>query len=177
MQFHEYATEINDSLSEILQSDVDASIKLIHNAKKVIIIGNGGSAAIASHMQSDLVKACGIQAMCFYDTPLLTAMSNDYGYSDAYYRQIDLWGNEGDVLIAISSSGQSQSILYSVARAKVLKLDVITLSGFKEDNPLRSKGNVNFYIPSSDYGYVEMAHSIVCHYITDELQKVFKSKG
>jgi D-sedoheptulose 7-phosphate isomerase len=170
MNFHEYVTEIHDNLCEILQSDIDTSIRLIRNAHKVIIIGNGGSAAIASHMQNDLVKACGIRAMCFYDTPLLTAMSNDHGYNDAYYRQIDLWGDSGDVLVAISSSGQSQSILWPVARSKVLGVKVITLSGFKEDNPLCTKGDVNFYIPSCDYGYVEMTHSIITHYITDRLK-------
>lgn len=170
MQFHEYVTEIKDSLCEINQSGIDTATKLIRNAKKVIIIGNGGSAAIASHMQNDLVKACGIRAMCFYDTPLLTALSNDHGYNDVYYRQIDLWGDSEDVLVAISSSGQSQSILWSVARAKVLGVKVITLSGFEEDNPLRTKGDVNFYVPSSDYGYVEMAHSIITHYITDMLK-------
>jgi len=143
------------------------AINHIKNAKKVIVIGNGGSAAIASHMQNDLCKACGIRAMVLTETSLLTALSNDLNYNEAYPELVKLWADKGDTLVAISSSGKSENIIKSCRIAKQKGCSVITLSGFSTNNHLRKEGDVNFYIPSMDYGVVELSHSIITHYITD----------
>jgi D-sedoheptulose 7-phosphate isomerase len=165
-----------DLLHQVL-SNVDCeeqgfpiAINHIRSAKKVIIIGNGGSAAIASHMQNDLCKACGIRAMVLTEAPLLTALSNDDHYMKVYAKLTDLWIDKGDLLIAISSSGESHNIIGAAITARLNNANVITLSGFKMDNPLRRKGAVNFYIPSMDYGVVELSHSIITHYLTDMIQ-------
>ena len=135
--------------------------------QKVIVIGNGGSAAIASHMQNDLCNAVGVKGIVFNEPPLLTALSNDYGYESAFDRLVNLWANAGDVLIAISSSGKSENILRAVRTALQKECKVITLSGFEPNNPLRQLGRVNFYIAASDYGLVEAAHSVLSHFLTD----------
>ena len=139
---------------------------------KVMIIGNGGSAAIASHLQNDLCKSARMRAMVFTEPPLLTALSNDISYTAAYREMVSLWADEGDILFSISSSGRSQNILDAVSAAQEKKCHpIITLSGFLPDNPLRGTGDVNFYVPSNEYGYVELAHSVLAHYISDQTAK------
>ncbi len=134
---------------------------------KVIMIGNGGSASIASHIAVDLWKSGGVRAIAFSDPVLLTCLSNDFGYECVFEKAIDMSGEAGDVLIAISSSGRSKNILNGAEAAKRKFCKVITMSGFKPDNPLRSAGETNFYVPSSSYGHVEIAHLILCHWIVD----------
>lgn len=142
------------------------------NQGKVMIIGNGGSAAIASHLQNDLCKTGKIRAMVFTETPLLTALSNDISYNAAYSEQVGLWADKEDILIAISSSGNSQNIIDSVITARQNGCrPIITLSGFYPDNHLRGIGDYNIYIPSREYGYVELAHSVVTHYISDQVAR------
>lgn len=154
-----------------LNSGVEKAVALLKAAKdsgnKVMVIGNGGSAAIASHTQNDLCKAVGVQSLVFTETPLLTALSNDNGYETAYESQVDMWAAPGDILFAISSSGNSENILRSVTKAKAKNCKIITLSGFSEDNALRKTGEINFYAPADTYGSVELIHSVLTHFITD----------
>ena len=156
-------TKFDDAVNEAVQLLVSTR----DSRKKVMSIGNGGSAAIVSHLQMDLCNAVGVQAVVFNETALLTALSNDYGYQYAFERLVNQWGEQGDLLIAISSSGQSENILRAAKAAADRKCRIVTLSGFKPVNPLRSLGELNFYIGSESYGYVELAHSILCHYLTD----------
>ena len=137
--------------------------------KKVIFIGNGGSAAIASHLSVDYWKNGGMRAIAFNDTSLLTCIGNDYGYPFVFEKPIEMFADEGDVLIAISSSGKSDNILNGAKMARKMKCPVITMSGFKSDNPLRSLGDLNFYVPAPTgaYGFVEIAHLTLCHCIVD----------
>ena len=146
-----------------LHAGIDIAANMILSANKVIIIGNGGSAAIASHMRTDLCLM-GVRAMAFDGHSLLTALANDYGYNEAFERLVMLWADHNDLLIAISSSGQSENILGSVRSTLA---SIITFSGFEPDNPLRSEGFLNFYVPSLDYGVVEVSHSISVHFLTD----------
>jgi len=136
---------------------------------KLIFIGNGGSAAIASHMATDYSKNGGIRSLAMNDSAMLTCLGNDLGYDRVFAKQIELHARPGDLLIAISSSGGSPNILNAVVAAKAAGCSVITLSGFKPDNPLRSKGEINFYIASDRYGFVEIGHLTICHAILDFL--------
>ena len=138
---------------------------------KIIIIGNGGSASIASHMATDFIKNLKIPALAFNDASLLTCLSNDLGYEKVFSAPIGILAKKGDILFAISSSGKSKNILNAVKEAKKKGCFVIGLSGFSRQNPLRSLGDVNFYLPSSAYGAVEIAHLAVCHAIVDILYK------
>ena len=118
-------------------------------------------------MQNDLCKAVGVRAMVFNEPPLLTALSNDHGYGCVFERPVELWATTDDVLLAISSSGQSENILRAVQADEARGCHVITLSGFRADNPLRQMGDVNFYVPSHVYGYVEVAHMALAHFLTN----------
>lgn len=134
---------------------------------KIMVVGNGGSASIADHVHNDLCKAVGVQALAFSELPLMTALSNDHGFECVYERPVELWAAPGDLLIAISSSGQSENILRAVRAARNAGCQIITLSGFNDDNPLHRMGDLNFYVPSRLYGYVEMVHSALTHFLTD----------
>ncbi len=138
---------------------------------KVMLIGNGGSAAIASHAALDLWKNGNINATAFNDLVQLTALSNDFGFENVFVKAIERFAAPGDVLLAISSSGQSKNILSTPDIANRRGCRVITFSGFRPDNPLRSFGELNLYVPSHRYGIVESAHQAVMHGLIEELEE------
>ena len=183
MSFNQYTVQLQSLLNNLVITDKQGNVLTIDEGfdrtitainriksseKKVMIIGNGGSAAIASHLQNDLCKAVRIRAMVFTEPPLLTALSNDICYAAAYQELVRLWADKGDILFSISSSGRSQNIIDAVRAAWETECSlVITLSGFSPDNSLRKMGDINFYVSSNEYGYVELIHSILAHYISD----------
>jgi D-sedoheptulose 7-phosphate isomerase len=134
---------------------------------KVMFIGNGGSMGIATHMAVDFSKNGGMRATAFGDGAVLTCIGNDFAFDEIFSRQIEWHAREGDVLIAISSSGKSPDILNGVRAARSKGSKVVTFSGFRQDNPLRKAGDVNFYIRSQEYGFVEVAHQAILHGILD----------
>jgi D-sedoheptulose 7-phosphate isomerase len=156
-----------------LQSGFEKTVRLINicrkNGRKLIFIGNGASASIASHMAADFWKNGKIKAIAFNDAALLTSISNDFGYPFVFEKPISAFADAGDILFAISSSGASENILRAVRMARKKHVLVISLSGFKENNPLRKLGHLNFYVPSDKYGYVEVIHHSICHCLLDTL--------
>ena len=144
---------------------------------KVMLIGNGGSAAIASHVQNDICKAAGVPALVFTETSLLTALSNDDGYETAFDYQVGLFARSGDILIVISSSGKSENLLRASRTGAAKGCFVMTLTGFSADNPLKRLGDLNVYVPSSHYGYVESAHAVLLHAVTDRAVAILKERG
>jgi len=136
----------------------------------VYIIGNGGSAAIASHAVIDFINMDKMHATAMLDSAVTTCISNDYGYEQVYAKQLMQCIEEKDVLIAISSSGQSKNIMNAVSVAKNRNAKVLTLSGFLADNPLRKMGDYNLWLNSKDYGHVEIGHAFILHYLTDRLR-------
>jgi D-sedoheptulose 7-phosphate isomerase len=157
--------EISEAVNQIMTRAIGA-----HAAgNKLIFVGNGGSAAIASHMATDFSKNGDIRSIALNDSSMLTCLGNDLGYDRIFAKQIELHARPGDLLIAISSSGRSTNILNSVKAARKAKCAVVTLSGFTADNPLRLLGDINFYIASDRYGFVEIGHLTICHAILDFL--------
>lgn len=149
---------------------------------KLIFIGNGGSAGIASHQAIDYSKAGGIRAINFSDPSLLTCLANDYGYEHIFEKAIELYADQGDLVVAISSSGQSPNILLGMRAAELKNCQTITFSGFRDNNPLRQIGNLNFYTPSDNYTLVENAHLILSHaflacYLNPKLKLINQIKG
>ena len=135
----------------------------------MIVVGNGGSAAIASHVAVDFTKAAGIRATCFNEAGLLTCFANDFGYEEWVVNALENYADSNDVVILISSSGQSPNIVNAAKCAKAMSLDLITLSGFSNDNPLRSLGDVSFWCDSDHYNVVENSHQIWLLMIVDLL--------
>ncbi len=172
---HEITTkvEVTDELRKPISTNsaMDQIIDLLHQVrdtkKKNIFIGNGGSAAIASHMAIDYSKNGRLPSLAFNDGSALTCLGNDLGFENVFAEQIKLHARQGDLLFAISSSGASVNILAAVKQAKESGCQVITLSGFSADNPLREQGALNWYVESSEYGFVEISHLVICHAILD----------
>lgn len=139
---------------------------------KVYVIGNGGSAGIASHFSNDLLKTLKIPSSTLVDSNMLTCFSNDYGYEYVFSKPLEILLDDKDLLVAISSSGNSKNIINAVNRAKDLEVKVVTLSGFSPDNVLRSLGDLNFWIDAKDYGLVEISHFFILHTIVDLYGKI-----
>jgi len=137
----------------------DAVVQASRQGRKTVIVGNGGSAAIASHVAVDLTKNARIRAMNFNEADLITCFANDYGYEHWMEKAIECYGEPGDVLIAISSSGRSKNILNACLAARRREFTaVVTLSGLASDNPLRRLGDHNFFVESRAYNLVELTH-------------------
>src|SRR3984957_14931112 len=128
--------EMAESVNQVM-----ALARKAHAAgNKLIFVGNGGSAAIASHMATDYSKNGDVRSMALNDSSMLTCLGNDLGYDRVFAKQIELHARAGDLVVAISSSGRSANILNAVDAAIAAGCTVATLSGFTPDNPLRRKG-------------------------------------
>jgi len=143
--------------------------------KTVYIIGNGASASMASHISADLAKNAFVHTEVFSDLSLLTAVGNDLGYEEVFAEPLRRRMNDGDMLVAISSSGNSPNILRAVKTAISLGGYVITLSGMKHDNTLRNLGILNFYVPAPTYGLAETCHAGILHHWVDMMTEKTES--
>lgn len=135
--------------------------------KQVFFIGNGGSSAIASHMTADFMKNGGMRTYNLYDNAVTTCMGNDYGYEYIFSKPLEFLLNEGDLLVAISSSGNSPNILNAIRIANNKNASVVTFTGFKEDNQAKQAGDWNVYVPLEHYGIVESIHNLILQQIVD----------
>lgn len=140
------------------------------NGKKSIIVGNGGSAAIASHVSVDLTKNANIRCINFNESDLLTCFSNDYGYENWVGKAVEFYGDQGDVFIGISSSGSSKNILNGCRTAQKMDFSkIVTLSGMNSENPLRQLGDINLWVNSKAYNHIESIHQFWLLAIVDML--------
>ena len=168
-------TKVTDRASKSLPLEagcewVRTAARETHNAgNKIMFVGNGGSAGIASHLAIDFSKNGGLRALAFNDHSALTCLGNDLGYESVFAKQLDFHARTGDMLVAISSSGRSPNILEAVKVARGRDCKVVTYSGFTEDNDLRQTGDVNFFVHANknEYGFVEVAHLALCHAVLD----------
>ncbi len=146
-------------------------LEAIREAKKhLVLVGNGGSASVAAHATTDFFNVAKLNATTLHESSLLTCMANDFGYENAFARMIKQTMTQGDMLIAISSSGNSLNIRNAVKVAQEMGCQTVTLSGFAHSNPLRSMGKLNIWLDSNDYGFVEVGHQFVLHNIADRLR-------
>lgn len=134
---------------------------------KVFFIGNGGSAAIASHMTADYFKNGGMVTCSLYDSAVMTCLSNDYAYEEVFAKQIAAQAEEGDLLVAVSSSGNSGNIIRALQEAKQKKVKTVTFTGFGEDNAAKQMGDFYVYVPVSEYGIVESIHNLILQHVVD----------
>lgn len=160
------------SVEEDPQSLLNAT-QLFHETKKrggkVILVGNGGSAAMASHVAVDLTKVAGVRAVNFNEADLITCLANDYGYEHWVEKALEFYADPGDLIVLISSSGKSSNIVNGAIKARQMKLSLITFTGFTADNPLRKIGDLNFWADSQAYNVVEMTHQVWLLALVDKL--------
>lgn len=157
--------------SEIAMDDLLAMLKRMRaSGETLYLVGNGGSAAVASHAVTDFMNVGKVRATTIHESSLLTCMANDYGYENAFSRIASTLARAGDILIAISSSGRSLNIINTVEAFRRAGGHIITLSGFAHDNPLRNGGDINIWLNAKDYGFVEIGHQFILHNIADRLR-------
>jgi len=162
--YSQYFETIYRGLKSIDSAQLEQAADMVWAAhqsdKKIIVVGNGGSAAMASHVAVDFTKAAGIRAINFNEADLLTCFANDYGYEHWVAKALEFYADTGDLAILISSSGKSPNMLNGAEKAKNMGLSVITVSGFLSENPLRKLGDLNLWVDSSEYNIVEMTHHV-----------------
>ena len=160
--FNDFKKLININSDEIKKKLINLKKIFIitkKNKKKILIFGNGGSAAIASHFSIDLTKNAKIRCTNYNESDLITCFSNDFGYERWVEMAIKYYGNKGDVLIVISSSGKSKNMINACIAARKKKFSkIITLTGHLVNNPVKKLGDINLWVNSKAYNYIENIH-------------------
>lgn len=130
------------------------------NGNKVILVGNGGSAAMASHVAVDLTKNAGVRAINFNEADLITCLANDFGHENWMREALRLYSDPGDTVVLISSSGCSPNVVNAAKWCVTHGREVVTFTGMDLDNPLRTVNphGLNFLADSRAYNLIEMAH-------------------
>lgn len=161
--FKNYFEDINNLTNNVNPETLKNCAELIFNSNKnggkVILAGNGGSAAISSHVSIDLNKAVGIPCINFNEPSMITCLANDYGYENWISEAIKIHCNKNDTVILISSSGESKNILNAMYESNKITDSTISLSGFEKNNKLSSLAHINLHIQSKKYNYVEIIHN------------------
>ena len=162
--FNNYKKIIFSNNEEVHNKLIEISMELkkTHDrGKKIIIFGNGGSSAISSHFSVDLTKNAGVRCINFNEADLITCFSNDFGYEKWLEKSIEYYGDNGDVLIAISTSGSSKNIINGCKKARKKKFSkIITLTGKKINNEVKRLGDINLWVNSMAYNQVETIHQM-----------------
>jgi D-sedoheptulose 7-phosphate isomerase len=148
----------------------DITLGVRERGRTAYLIGNGASASIASHFAADLAKNAHVHTQVFSDLSLLTAIANDLGYESVFSVPLGQRARAGDMLVAISSSGNSGNVLKAVDVARALGVTVVTLSSMAADNPLRSKGDLNAFVPADSYALAESGHATILHCWMDSVE-------
>lgn len=136
---------------------------------KVIVLGNGGSASIASHVSVDLTKNAKIRSVNFNEADLITCFANDFGHENWMKEALRMYCDNNDVVVLISSSGKSRNILNAAKWCKKSNIKLITLTGNNSSNPLKkiNKNGINFWINSKAYNHIEIAHLFILLSVVD----------
>lgn len=163
-----------DSNDVCLEDGCKAAAQIIRSSiesgASIWWVGNGGSTAICSHLSQDMLNKLDARSFFLGDTSLITCMANDFGYKNVYLRPLEKLVRPKDLLIAISSSGNSENILLCAEMALERGLDLITLSGFKDDNKLwNMKSKLSIFVPADLFGIVELSHEAILHGIIESL--------
>ncbi len=159
---------ISHVFNDLNISMCNLTTELIQNTRgKLFFIGNGGSQCICQHMAEDFSKVANIPSMSLDGSGFITCLSNDYGYDNLYIEWLKRFFNDDDLLICISSSGESGNIINA---ARFVGSDkCVTLTARQPQNTLRRLGKINFYIPTLSYGIAECYHQLILHMILDKI--------
>ena len=149
-------TDVSKELLQMKQDMLEVQAK----GNKVIIAGNGGSAAMASHVAVDFSKQGNVRTVNFNEPDLITCFANDYGFEHWIAKALEVYADNGDMVILISSSGSSINMINAAEASKKIGLKVVTFTGFSEENPLKQLGDVNVWLDSKAYNIIENTHQI-----------------
>jgi len=180
--YFSYLKDIFDKVNLIeIRLFVDALLSARESGSTIFFIGNGGSAATASHFANDLSFGTNqykkpFKVMSLADNlPVLTALGNDYGYDEIFIRQLKIYAKRGDVLVGISASGNSQNVIKAFEYASTYEITTISLTAF-DGGILKETSDYNIHIPTDEkeYGPAEDLHMILDHLVGNYLMRVLK---
>ena len=161
--FNEYVEALQ---SAHMGNEYEKFSEAFHSHSRVIILGNGGSSSVASHISQDYMKFHGKKVSILSDPSMITMLTNDYGYENAYQKFLEYYVEEDTLVVLLSSGGESENILNCLTWCEENSVDYGILTGFSPDNRIRSMATNaiwNYYINSEDYGVVECVHQIFLH--------------
>lgn len=170
--------QLKNELPNSIKKVSEQIILAIQNKRKIILFGNGGSAADAQHIAAEFTgrfvkERIGLPAIALTtDTSALTAIGNDYGFEFIFSRQIEALANEGDVLIAISTSGNSLNVIKAIEKAKKLKCNIISLTG-KDGGIIAEISDLNINIKHTSTARIQEMHILVGHLICGVIDNNF----
>jgi D-sedoheptulose 7-phosphate isomerase len=147
----------------------DTTLKLRPAGRRVFFIGNGASASMASHFAADLEKSTGLPTEVFTDLAQITALANDLSFEEVFSEPLRIRMAPEDMLVAISSSGNSPNVVLGASTAREKKGFLVTLSAMDPENKIRGWGDLNFYVPARSYGLAETSHAAIMHFWLDEI--------
>jgi len=171
-----YLNETKQLLENVIEKYSDDLIKISEKFKKtskkggkIILLGNGGSAATSSHVSVDLTKNAKIRSINFNEADLITCFSNDYGYEEWMRKSLEFYLDKKDIVVLISTSGKSANVINAANFLKKKKIQTITLTGMKQNNPLKklNKNGVNIWVDSKSYNQIEIIHHFLLLLIVD----------
>ena len=166
-------------LSEKIDDVINLIISSLQNGNKILIFGNGGSAADAQHMASEFVSRYLIERLSLpaialtTDTSILTSIGNDYDFDKIFSRQCESLVNTGDIIIAISTSGKSKNVILGVEEGKKRGAKIISLTG-NDGGILKEKSDICLNIPSNETPRIQEGHRIIIHIICQFVENHFK---
>jgi len=149
-----------------IEEEFEKFCRAFDSCDRIIILGNGGSNSVASHISQDYMKFHRKKVSILSDPSMLTMLTNDFGYENAYQKFLEYYVEKNTLVIIISSGGESKNMLNAQEWCEKNKVSYGVLSGFKSDNTLRTNATNalwNYYINSTDYGVVECVHQIFLH--------------
>jgi D-sedoheptulose 7-phosphate isomerase len=178
--FDQYATELTAALNSVDRVQLDAAVAILAGAHQrdatIFCCGNGGSASIANHMVCDHQKGVNCDTdlrprviSLSSNVEVITAVTNDIGFADVFAFPLRIHGREGDVLVAVSSSGKSENIVRVLHTAAELGMQTIALTGF-DGGVSRTLANVSIHIDGWNYGVIEDAHQACMHVMAQYLR-------
>lgn len=178
----EESIKVKESFSEVSINDIAQAaqeiIKRIKKGGKILICGNGGSAADSQHFAAELVskfklerKALPAMALTT-NTSTITAIGNDYSFDKIFSRQIEAFGNKKDVLFAISTSGNSKNTIEAVIQANKQGMFTIGLTG-ENNGKIKSNCDITIQVPSSDTPRIQESHIMIIHILCDLIEQAF----
>ena len=161
--FKEYIDTLE---SAHMESEFQKYQEAFNNHKRIIILGNGGSNSVASHISQDYMKFHKKKVSILSDPSMITMLTNDFGYEFAYQKFLEYYVEDDTLVVIISSGGESPNMLKCVDWCEDKKIPYGVLTGFKPDNTIRGEASSalwNYYISSESYGVVECVHQIFLH--------------
>jgi len=171
-----YEIENKSVLKEVFFNELVNLTSITKKLKgRLFFIGNGASAAFSNHMALDWSKNGGLYATSLSDSALLTALSNDYSYEQAFVEFLKIESvNKNDLIVTISSSGNSKNIINVLEYCNLAKIKTIGFSGLKNDNKTRLLADFSLYVPKKTYGIVECIHQVFLHLWLDKSMGIYE---